>query len=478
MAVFAAANTRRLRGTLQAVIGLPNRIAWTYLALTIAGAALYGGLWRAAPVIDGDSAQYMEVARDVADFRLDHLHYRSPGYPALIALTGSAETPTRALFFTSLLLHFASIWLLGLILHACGAGARQLTMFGVLLALPPYVEPAGYVMTENLAQFALVCGLAGLAMWFADRKTGWLALASVAFGLAALTRPAYQLLAVVLAAGLVLLPESLRRVGIVHRDAVTAGAALVTGAVLIVGGFCLYNRIALGYFGVVPSLGFHLSTKTSTLFERLPDEYSAVRDVLVRERNAELTRAGGRHDGTQTIWNAREELGRVTGLDTAGLSAYLVGMNLALIRIAPDKYLEDVARAGSSYWLPVAGPLATMQSSALRWVWALLHAAVTSTFFLQACVLIGLCAFAFSRRRRMPLEAGGTGIQATSIQTMSYLLGGAVVIYTMVLSCLLDIGEPRQRRPTDVIVLMMCFLAAQVWSQSVAERRQSPHRRR
>ena len=33
-----------------------------------------------------------------------------------------------------------------------------------------------------------------------------------------------------------------------------------------------------------------------------------------------------------------------------------------------------------------------------------------------------------------------------------------LVVYTMLLSCFLDIGEPRQRRPTDVVIVFLCFL--------------------
>jgi hypothetical protein len=51
-------------------------------------------------------------------------------------------------------------------------------------------------MTENLAQFTLAAGLTGLVMWFASRRLAWLAGASLAFAVAGLTRPTYQLLAI------------------------------------------------------------------------------------------------------------------------------------------------------------------------------------------------------------------------------------------------------------------------------------------
>jgi hypothetical protein len=387
------------------------------------------------------------VARDLGDFRIDAIHDRTPGYPALLALTGSSEAPTRALLYTSLCLHIGSIWLLALALHASGASARALAAFGSLLMLPPYVELAGYVMTENLAQFALAAGLTGLVMWFRTSRAPWLAIASLAIGYAGFTRPVYQMLAVTLAAGL-LFPPVVRRLGLTYRSAISAAAAILLGSAVILGGLCGRNVAAFGYFGVAPTFGFHLSTTTSSLFERLPDEYSAVRDVLVRERDALLVKPGGRHEGTQAIWHAREELSRVTGLNTPQLSAYLVRMNLRLIAQSPLEYLEGVGRSTATYWFPAVGPLAAMGSSTLRWLWALLHLAVVLVLIMSPGVVL----------RAMPARPS-----QPSFMAVAYVLSAVIVIYTMLLSCFLDIGEPRQRRPTDILLLLMCFAAAHHW---------------
>ena len=427
---------------------LPIRIAMLYVLLGLASVAAYGILWPGAPVMEGDSPQYLEVARDLRDFRIDDIHDRTPGYPALLALTGSTDAPTRALFYASLLIHFGSVWLLALALHVSGASTRALTAFGILLTLPPYVEPAGYVMTENLAQFALAAGLTGLVMWFRARRTAWLVAASLAIGYAGFTRPVYQMLAFALAAGLILFPGVVRRLGLTYRDAVTAAAVLVLGSVVILGGLCVRNFTAFGFFGIAPTIGFHLSTKTTSLLERLPDEYAVVRDILIRERDAQLVKPGGKHNGAQAVWHARDELSKATGLSTPQLSAYLVKMNLRLIVQSPVEYLEDVGRAVAAYWFPAAGPLASMGSSALRWLWALMHLAVVAVLIMTAGAVW----------RAMPARLSGP-----SHMPVAYLLSAAIVIYTMLLSCFLDIGEPRQRRPTDVLLLFMCFAAAHLW---------------
>jgi hypothetical protein len=429
--------------------GLPVRIAILYVLLGLVGLVAYGTLWPNAPVIQGDSPQYMEVARDLRDFRIDEIHDRAPGYPALLVLTGSSETPTRTLFYVSLLLHFGTIWLLGLALRASGGSTRALTAFGLLLMLPPYVELAGYVMTENLAQFALAAGLTGLVMWLKARRAVWLVAASLAIGYAGCTRLAYQLLALTLAAGGVLFPGVVRRLGLTRRDALTEAATLVLGSILIVGGLSVWNLAVFGYFGVAPTFGFHLSTTTTSLFERLPDEYSVVRDILVRERDAQLVKPGGRHDGSQAIWHARDEISKATGLSTPELSAYLVKMNLRLIAQSPLEYLEEVGRSFVTYWFPAVGPLAAKGSSALRWLWGLLHLAVMMVLIMTAGVVFR------AMPRRVP--------DSVYVPAVAYLLSAVIVIYTMLINCFLDIGEPRQRRPTDVLLVFMCFVAAHLW---------------
>jgi hypothetical protein len=456
-------------GSDRTIAGLPKRIAVTYILLFAAAFALYYVLWRNTPAGDGDTPQYLEVAKDLADFHLDSLHDRTIGYPLLLLATGATDHATGLLLAVSLLLHLASVWLLAVALRVAGLGPRWLLVFGGVLILPPYVEPAAWVLTENLAQFTLVVGFACLVLGMAPSRAFLLAASALAFGYAALTRPVYQALAVTLAGLLLVVPALARRVTLSFRDAARAAAALTAGSAILLGGMSYVNSVRFGYFGVVPSIGFHLSTKTMSFVERLPDEYAPVREIFIKERDAELVKRGSVHTGSQTIWSVRSELSAATGLSKVELSRYLLRMNLLLIRKAPIEYLQEVARSMAVYWFPPATPLASMHSSLLRWLWAALHAAVIGFFFLQVVVLAGAGAFEASRQM-----AGGAAREAapwssaTLVQASAYLLAGSIVIYTMLITCAIDIGDPRQRRPTDVLVVFMCFLGAHVWRRSLA----------
>jgi hypothetical protein len=424
--------------------------------------------WPDAPIIEGDSPQYLQVSQDLEDFKLDALHDRAPGYPMLLVLTGSSRGPGRTLLVVSLLLHFVSIAVLAGVLRACDLPRSWILVFCCLLLLPPYVEPAAHVMTENLAQFALVSALGCIVAWFVQGRRWLLAAASVFIGFAALTRPTYQALAVVLGAGFLVCPAALRPPGCTRSRIVKAAVPLCAGTMLMLGLVSWANYRNLGYFGVVPTAGIHLSTKTMAFVERLPDEYGAVREILIRERDAQLTKRGGTHSGTQTIWTARSQIAAVTGLSQAQLSSYLVRMNLTLIRRAAVEYLEEVARSLAVYWFPPAGAQAAMHSPVLRWVWALLHVAVVLALFCQLVVLTGVGLLRASASVAGLVTAGaGVQLTATRTQMFAYAVTAAIVFYTMFLSCLLDIGEVRQRRPTDVLLLLMVFVAGHVWAQSL-----------
>jgi hypothetical protein len=442
-------------------------VAAALLALLVS--AGYMAAWPEAPVHIGDSPQYLAVADDLADFRLDTLHDRSPGYPLLLRIAGS----TRLLFAVSLALHLVSVWLLVVLLRRADVPLRVRGAFAIVALLPPYVEPAGHLMTENLAQFSLCAGLAGLVFGWLNRRTWLTGLGGLAFGYAALTRPTYQALPVMLAACILIaaIPrprhETWKHVG-------NTIAALCLGTMAALGPVIWVNATRFEYTGIVPTVGLHLSTKTMGFVERLPDEYAAAREILVRERDRQLIRRGGTHTGTQAIWSAREELSEATGLSGPELSSYLVRMNLTLIKRAPLEYFNEVARSFATYWFPPAGALVDMSGTPWRLVWTMLHVAVLALFFAQLVVLAGVWMLWLTRRAAGWHDAM-RDMSMTRPQASMFLLAGTVVFYTMVLSCVVDIGEVRQRRPTDLFILFMCALGGWAWFEAA---RRSPRERR
>jgi hypothetical protein len=446
---------------------LPRPTAAACAILFALAFGFYNLAWRQAPVVEGDSPQYLEVARDLSDGSIDALHDRTIGYPLLLVITGSAVEPSRALFETSLLLHLAAVWLLAIVLHRSGARPPLVLSFAVLGCLPVYAETAGYVMTENLAQFTLAAGLAALVLWLDSRRITLLAAASLAFAFSALTRPANQALTPALALCLLGLPWIFGPARFAAPAMRKAAVTLVAGSLVILGAVAAYNRATFGFTGITPSFGFHLSTKTTPFLERLPERYAAVREILIRERDAELVKRGGPHSGTQAVWSVREELSAATGLSTVELSKYLVRMNATLIMAAPLEYLQEVARSLATYWLPAPGPLAALGSRVLRWCAAAVHLLVVGVLFLELAVLGGGALLAATRRIAAGRAAVPIGGPASRLALGAWSLALAIVAYTMAISCVIDIGEPRQRKPTDLLILFLCVMGLHLWARAI-----------
>ena len=107
------------------VVGLPVRAALVYVLLFTVAFCFYSALWSSAPVMEPDSWTYLRAAQDLSDFHIDQLQTRAPGYPILLVLTQSSRSPGRILFFVSLLLHLASVWLLAIVLYRRKISPKQ-----------------------------------------------------------------------------------------------------------------------------------------------------------------------------------------------------------------------------------------------------------------------------------------------------------------------------------------------------------------
>jgi hypothetical protein len=49
------------------------------------------------------------------------------------------------------------------------------------------------------------------------------------------------------------------------------------------------------------------------------------------------------------------------------------------------------------------------------------------------------------------------------LQALIYALAGTIVFYTAAVSCLIEVGNPRYRVPTDSLIIFMLFLGTHLW---------------
>lgn len=457
--------------------GLPFKTGLILLAFLTAAVILYAAAWSEAPVKARDSEGYLKVARDLLDFRLDELHLRTPGYGLLLALTGSAHEPGRALFFVGLAMHCAVIWLLAALLHMSGLQPRWVLLFGFILLLPPFVESAAYVLTENMTEFLLALGVGGVALGVCHRKLIWLCTGALALGVCGVTHPIYQafppVVAIVLLAAVRLAPWVRLR----FRAALRSSLVVLGGFGLIVGGTVFYNLVYFDYVGLTPFTGFTLTTKTAAFVERLPDEHAVAREALIAARNADLTAPGSTHTAASYIWRARDPLSRATGLEGVALSKYLVKINLLLIREAPLAYSHDVFVTTARLWAPSSGQgLASGGARLFQAAWAFLDLFITAVFATQVVLVLGASVLIYGRRfvAGHP-PGGGPELTKIKIRTLGYLLALAAVFYTVLICGLFGPGLPRYRAPLAPLILYLSFLGLQIVCSMTASRKAVSH---
>jgi hypothetical protein len=465
---LVAANSSETGQKSYTVAGLPLSTGLVFATLFVVAFWFYGAVWVRAPVMEPDSWTYLRAAQDLSHFHIDQLQERTPGYPLFLLLTASSQSPKRTLLFVSLSLHFASIWLLASVLYWAGLKEIMLNLFALILLLPPYVEPAAYVLTENLTEAMLVTGFASFVFWFLHKRGIWIFVSALTVGYAALTRPTYQLLALAMAGYLLTVTFLFHWTPIKWRDAVRGSLILLCGSIVMVGGYSYVNYRSFGYFGMTPVLGLTLSQKTFRVLERLPDEYTVVRETLIRGRNSGLLTSPD-HSGYDYINATAPELSKITGLQGAQLSDYMLRINLLLIQKAPLVYLQEVVWAFGFYWFPSSGELANMNSRSVQLLWAVIQFLLIGGFFFNMLLLIGAAIYIKMCMRVSPLGIRQPVSQmgAIQLQAFIYSLAGTIVIYSVAITCLTQVGIPRYRVPTDSLIVFMLFLGTLLWRRLV-----------
>ena len=415
-----------------------RRTGWRWIGagiLLAAGAiAVYAALWPDAPFRDTDTTEYLQAARAIATGHLEVYQPRTPGLPLFTLLAGTG----RAFFLLSLALHMTAVGLLAAVLRGMRVSGRLTALFAAAAVLPSFVQKDAYVLTEGLFEFLTAAGFA--ALWGRRLSPTRLMLGGTAFALAALTRPQGQLLPFVFAALLLFYYG--------RREGLRRAAYLLAPFCLLVGSVMVNNLVRYGNPNLTYDLGFHVGTRTVTLFEDIPDPQ--VRRVMVETRNA----AYG-DPNRNPIWTSlytRPELMKLTGKTAPELAGYMLQIHLHLILGHPLAYLEEVGRATIHFWLPDLSKR-TNRRAAVRVVSTATQLTLSALFLALAVLWTGL---GMARRLLPPAPAW----LADTPQRFLFTAGMATVAYTEALCTALDMGEARYRSTVELVMLFLLVAAA------------------
>jgi hypothetical protein len=191
------------------------------------------------------------------------------------------------------------------------------------------------------------------------------------------------------------------------------------------------------------------------VLERLPDQYGPLRDMLIKYRTEELASLNSSHRGEMYIWRALPELKKRTGMDMAELDGRMLELNLRLIRSAPLTYLEEVAHAFSSYWFSASTGLSNFDSRSLQLIWSLIHFALLFLFVTFGFAFPGCAAAVVMSSSRIR-----TGLSGMEHYLPVFLLPLTIIFYTALVSSMVEVGNPRYRIPTDLLIFFVIITGA------------------
>ncbi len=439
----------------------------TYLLLFIlllVSGLFYGYVWRDVPVEVSDSTSYMLLAQDLADGSHDDLSFRTIGYPLILVLTGSQETPTYSLFILQLAMYLMSVFLLTTVLIDLKINKSLVLFFAVLSILPPGVEYATYVLTEIPALFFLTVSAYCLYKSFKLKNILLGLLSGVLIAMAVLVRPDYQLLPLFITVVFFIFYLLVKKIdGSLLRSILTFFAT----STIILLAYMAYNQSKFGYFGTSYFTGISLSTRTVFVIERLPDEYAGEREIMIKYRDVDLIK-GESHQAGSYIHRAVPDLLTYTGMDPVQLSNHLLKLNLILIGKAPLNYILQVGRTMVPYVMPSGTDRAFFGSGALQAVWAGMH----FIFLMAYLAVLGSVMLSFpvsivldhpSRKRLRTL------VQKHSVMVLFNLICLSTVVYCALVSTLLSTGDARYHIPSSLLALFSIVCATNLLYQNRAK---------
>lgn len=293
-----------------------------------------------------DSEDYINLAQFIN--RLDLTNYtgqRTPGFPALIALSGQSLNLT---VFLQTLLGLLNCYLL---FDFCRLRTKNISLsFWAGITTTSFLHVVFYefaILTETLS-FTLVL----LSFWFIEKynllsaniKVSHLFILSLIFGAMYLTRPMF-----------IYFPLGFFLFYLVKNFYVNIKKVIIQGAfILIIPFLCFYswnklNENNIGYFTSSCYFGINLAQTATSFFDKAPDEDKLIRDIFVKnrfyvEQNEPKTKY------PMTVWYAYDELLEKTDLSPPDLSAELGRISINLFKEHPDLYAKQVFISWRYFW--------------------------------------------------------------------------------------------------------------------------------
>jgi len=299
------------------------------------------------PAIYPDTHGYVSLAHNLRTLRFaGYDGTRPPIYPLFLLLTGMNFYVVR--FLQNLLGMAIAAMLFAMVYRRTQSAALALVagvVYGVDMSQLGLEQ---YILTETLSTFLLTLSVVVFQWMVLKGKFGWREQATLGtlVAVTGLTRPIYVCLAPLYFAFLAMMGP---RAGVARADRNRHPASFAAPTAALLLGWCVFNWLTLGYFGLTTLTGFNLSNHSGAFIELAPDRYARIRDPYLRARPEQIAEQGTH---SMTIFRADGEIYRETGYNRVQLSRALTRMSLELFAEHPILYGRGVGRAWVAFWRP------------------------------------------------------------------------------------------------------------------------------
>jgi len=212
-------------------------------------------------------------------------------------------------------------------------------------------------------------------------------------------------------------------------------------------------------------MGFMLFTRTLRFLEKIPDQYSEIREALIKERDRGLISRNGSHTATQFMWTGGvKNLVKMTGKRKEDLSKEMLKLNLYLIVSSPLEYLDMVMTSFATMIMPSVTPLSFFGSRFVQLLWSLLHFGllfviiICLSFFIVRNVLFFMQKLIGATYQVLQCKAANRSDEPV-VEWTAWI----IIIYTAIISCALEVGDPRYLKPVMAFLIMISFLFISQW---------------
>jgi hypothetical protein len=158
-----------------------------------------------------------------------------------------------------------------------------------------------------------------------------------------------------------------------------------------------------------------------------------------------------------------QELAPRRGMSYAQISSYYLGLNLYLIRQAPLIYIQEVGYSLSNYVLPATNSLSHFSSLPLQAAWTLTHYVTLAAFLLALVIFIAACLWYLAKPKTQRQAEHKAFAANPHLVTLFVFFASFAIFYNLLITILVEMGEPRSRLSTEPLILALCVLGLELW---------------